>query len=118
MTLALMVLRSNLKLLCRYEELEYEPRVHMINPYEVDNKGNLSPWPLHTDEKHILIDSSQLLTAVTPTEEIKKKYIELVGEEEVNKTPEPVLLSEGDQILEPITFDDGFDEYEPRYIEE
>jgi hypothetical protein len=118
MMLALMVLRSNLTLLARYEELEYEPRVHMIQPYEVDAEGNLSPWPLHTNEKHILIDSSQLLTAVAPNEELQKKYIELVGEEEVNKTPEPVLLSEGDQILEPITFDEGFEEYEPRYIEE
>ena len=116
--LALLVLRQNLSLVSGYEELEYEPRVHMINPHVIDDEGNLSPWPKHTSENHILIDSSQLLTAVSPSDEIRKKYVELVGEEEVNKTPEPVLLSESDQILEPITFGDEFDEYEPRYLEE
>ena len=116
--LALLVLRQNLSLVSKYEELEYEPRVHLIDPHVIDDKGNLSPWPQHTNENHILIDSSQLLTAVSPNDDIKKKYVELVGEEEVNKTPESVLLSESDQILEPISFEDEFDEYEPRYLEE
>ena len=121
MYLTLMVLKQNLYLLSEVEELEYEPKVHLINPYLVSEDGEITKWPLHTEEEHIMIDSTNLLTAVQPTDELRDKYLKKVGktiEQVVDKEPQPVLLSEGDELLEPIKFDDEFSDYEPYYLEE
>ena len=77
--------------------------------------------PLHTEEEHIMIDSINLLTLVQPTDELRDKYLKKVGktiDQVVDKEPESVLLSEGDELLEPIKFDDEFSDYEPYYLEE
>ncbi len=121
MYLTLMVLKQNLYLLSEVEELDYEPKVHLINPYLVSDDGEITKWPLHTEEEHIMIDSTNLLTAVQPTDELRDKYLKKVGktiEQVVDKEPQPVLLSEGDELLEPIKFDDEFSDYEPYYLEE
>jgi hypothetical protein len=57
-----------------------EPDCKLINPYEIDDEGNLSPWPDVTDQKEMMIHSDSILTIVDPKEEIVQKYLELTTE--------------------------------------
>jgi len=54
-----------------------EPDCKLINPYQIDVEGNLTPWPEVTDQKEMMIHSDSILTIVDPTEKIVKKYLEL-----------------------------------------
>lgn len=111
MNLTLLLLKTGTTLVAQTEELEAEPRVHMLCPMEVTGKTKLTltPWPPHTDDEHILIDSSSLLTIATPNDKLVKAYNSKV---DVKPTPSPpVLLQEGETVPEG-------DMYEPMYIEE
>ena len=114
MNLALVILRNGVTLVSEMEELEYEPKVHLVCPYEVGGKTKvtLSRFPQHTEDEHILLRSEELLTVCEPTQAIVDKYLKKVGKtlEELKPEPKPVILTE-DTIL-----DD--EEYEPRYTEE
>lgn len=57
-----------------------EPDCRLINPYEIDDEGNLSPWPDVTDQTEMMIHSDSILTIVDPKEEIVEKYLELTTE--------------------------------------
>jgi hypothetical protein len=57
-----------------------EPDCRLINPYEIDDEGNLSPWPDVTDQTEMMIHSDSILTIVDPKEEIVQKYLELTTE--------------------------------------
>ena len=118
MNLSLLILKSGTKLLSQSEELDYEPRVHLIEPYEVTGKTKvtLSPWPGHTDDKHILLNSADLLTVVTPTKSLADSYLKKVGKtmEDLQPKENKVLLNEQDLIPDPPS-DEG---YEPYYVEE
>jgi hypothetical protein len=54
-----------------------EPDCKLINPYEIDDEGNLTPWPDITDQTEMLIHSDSILTIVDPKGEIIEKYLEL-----------------------------------------
>ena len=116
--LALIHLKTGQVLVSRSEELEYEPKVHLIEPYSISGqkKITLTPWPPYTDDGHILLNSNDLLTVCEPTQEILESYAKKVGADPasfvVNEEEQKVLLTEteGD-----IPSDDG---YEPEYIEE
>ena len=116
--LALFHLKTGQVLVSRSEELEYEPKVHLIEPYSVSGqkKITLTPWPPYTDDGHILLRSDDLLTVCEPTQEILESYAKKVGADpasfSVKEEDQKVLLSEeeGD-----IPSEDG---YEPEYIEE
>ena len=56
-----------------------EPDCRLINPYQIDAEGNLTPWPEVTDEKEMMIHSDSILTIVEPKQEIIDKYIELTS---------------------------------------
>ena len=56
-----------------------EPDCKLINPYQIDVEGNLTPWPEVTDQKEMMIHSDSILTIVDPTEKIVKKYLELTA---------------------------------------
>jgi hypothetical protein len=54
-----------------------EPDCKLINPYEIDDEGNLTPWPDVTDQREMMIHSDSILTIVDPKPEIVEKYLEL-----------------------------------------
>ena len=109
MDVTLIILKTGEKLVSLSNELQYEPKVHLQSPHVLSGKTTLvlSPWPGHTDEKDFLLFSTDLLTACVPSEEVKKAYLKKVGmtEEDLTKTPAPVILNE------------STDEYEPSYEE-
>ena len=116
--LALVHLKTGQVLVSRSEELEYEPKVHLIEPYSVSGqkKITLTPWPPYTDDGHILLNSNDLLTVCEPTPALVESYAKKVGADPasfiVKEEDQKVLLNEdgGD-----IPSEDG---YEPEYIEE
>lgn len=57
-----------------------EPDCKLINPYQIDSEGNLTPWPEVTDQKEMMIHSDSILTIVDPKPEIVKKYLKLTSE--------------------------------------
>ena len=120
MNLLLVLLKSGTTLISLSEELEYEPKCHLIEPYEVTGKTKitLTPWPPHTDEKNILLHSDSLLTVVEPTLTLANQYLKKIGKtmEDLQTKDNRVLLNEDENVpdLPPPPEDD----YEPQYIEE
>ena len=120
MNISLLLLKTGEYIISRVEELEYEPKVHLILPYLVSGKTKptLSVWPLFSEDDHILLHSDNLLTVCTPTPEIRNAYMKKVGitEEQLKASQRPVILNEEDIEQDLIDRDD--DGYEPRYVEE
>jgi len=115
MNVILLLLKSGDYIVSYSEELQYEPKVHLVHPHLISGKTKvvLTPWPSYTDDTHVLLNSSDLLTVVTPTDKITETYKKKVGnEEEYKPKPAPVLLTEDENVPE------TYDEYEPRYVEE
>ena len=117
MDILLVLLKNGVTLISETENLEYEPRVHLINPHTISGKTKVvfTPWPQYSKEDHILLQSENLLTVCEPTDEIVKAYLKKVGktEEDLKTTPRPVILNE--EVQDQIPFDD--EDYEPRYVE-
>ena len=117
-SLALIVLKTGQTLVSQTDELEYEPKVHLTNPYVVSGKTKvtLTSWPEYTNDVHILLRSDDLLTVCEPNEPIVESYAKKVG-----KKPEDFEVKEEDQP-EFLTEDEGEvpegDDYEPRYQED
>ena len=77
MNLAVILLKTGQHLVSQIEELEYEPKVHLFQPYLVSGKTKvtLTRWPDYVVDEHILLKSDNLLTAGEPTVKIKKPII-------------------------------------------
>lgn len=119
MNVILLLLKSGEYVVSYSEELQYEPKVHLVHPHLIGGKTKvtLTPWPSYTDDTHVLLNSGDLLTVVTPTDKIEETYKKKVGnEEEFKPKPAPVLLSEDENV--PDYYNDEDTEYEPRYVEE
>ena len=123
MSLSLIILKgSETILVAQTEQLEYEPKVHLINPHVVSGTTNvvLKPWPSYTDDTHILFNSESLLTVCDPSEKVRAAYMKkcnLKEEDLLPKESEPVMLTEENATtLQQGTYDEG-DDYEPSYIE-
>ena len=56
-----------------------EPDCRIINPYQINSEGELTPWPEVTDQREMMIHSDSILTIVDPKEEIIEKYLELTA---------------------------------------
>jgi len=56
-----------------------EPDCRIVNPYQINAKGELTPWPEVTDQREMMIHSDSILTIVDPKEEIVTKYLELTA---------------------------------------
>ena len=119
MNISLLLLKSGEYIISRVEELEYEPKVHLILPYLVSGstKPTLSAWPKYSEDDHILLNSDILLTVCTPKTEIRNAYMKKVGitEEQLKASQKPVILNEEEVDQDWDHTDDG---YEPRYVEE
>jgi len=86
-------------------------------------KVTLTPWPLYTDEKHILLHSDSLLTVMEPSDRIRDAYLKKIGKtmEDFTPEPQPVLLNEDESVPDGAPVRDTYydeDDYEPRYTEE
>jgi len=56
-----------------------EPDCELINPYEINVDGELSPWPEVAESKRMRIHSDSILTIVDPKADIIAKYNELTS---------------------------------------
>ena len=56
-----------------------DPDWKLVNPYKIDEEGNLISWPNITEQREIKIISDNVLTVVDPTPEIVEKYLELTA---------------------------------------
>ena len=120
MNLLLVMLKTGQTLVSLSEELDYEPKCHLIEPHEITGKTKitLTPWPPHTDETNILLHGDSLLTVIEPTTDIASQYLKKIGKtmEDLQPKDNRVLLNEEENVpdLPPVPED----EYEPQYIEE
>ena len=119
MNLAVALLKSGEYIIAQFEEMEYEPRVHMLRPYTISGtaKLSLSQFPKHTEDEHILIHSDSMLTMVEPTDDLAEAYAKKLGTtlETLKTPPKRAILTE--EQAGPI-IDDEYEEREPRYTED
>jgi len=122
MNLALIVLKSGQTLVSQSDELDYEPKVHLVNPYVVSGKTKitLTRWPEYTDDTHVLLRSDDLLTVCEPTELVIEAYCKKIGKKpedfevaEEEKEEQKMLLTEEEGSIR-----NNDDSYEPHYREE
>jgi len=114
----LLILKNGQVLISESEEMDYEPKVHLIRPYEVSGKTKvtLTPWPSYTSDTDILLRSDDLLTVCEPEKSLLEIYLKKIGktikdyEEKIEE--EKVLLNEQEELP-----NGDFDEYEPMYTE-
>ena len=120
MDLMLLVLKNGDTLISATEQLDMEPRCHLVRPYLIGGKTKvtLSAWPPHAVDQHILLHTDSLLTVCDPSPTVRAMYLKTTGqtEEDFQKKEEPVLLNEDEQMP---TIDDYEDDhgYEPNYQE-
>ena len=105
MQVTLVILKNGDKIVSLSNELPMEPKVHLQSPYLLSGKAKvtLTPWPGHTEEKDFLLFSTDLLTACVPSGDIKTQYLNKIGvkEEDLTKSPQPVILNESSEEYEP-----------------
>jgi len=104
MQLLLLFLKTGQILISLSEQLEMEPRVHLIEPYEVNGKTKLTltQWPPYSNEKDILMSSESLLTVVEPDDVIRDAYLKKIGKtlEDIQPKDDKVLLNEEEEVGE------------------
>ena len=115
MELSIIVLKCGVTLVSLVEQMDYEPAVHMFRPHTFSGKTKitLTPWPEHTSDEHVLINTENLLTICEPSDKIRKVYEGKVknAPKELTKESDPVILNEEENLI------DSEDDYEPRYQE-
>lgn len=121
MNLLLFLLKSNQTLISLSDELDYEPKCHLMQPHEVTGKTKISltPWPPHTEETDILLSSDTLLTVVEPTKKLADAYLKKIGKtyEDLKPKDNKVLLTEDENVPQAAVPPEDEDEYEPYYME-
>jgi len=125
MQLSLFILKNGLEIVSQSDQLDYEPKVHMVNPCTVSGASKLAlkRWPAYAADEHVLLRSEELLTVCEPTEQLTAAYTRKFKlkvedlEEPLTKEPEPVMLNE-EQRQPDIESVPEFDEYEPNYVED
>ena len=79
-------------------------------------KLSLQKWPEYTEDEHVLLDSSNLLTVCEPSPQVRSAYLKKVNLTEEDFKPkeeDKVLLNEDEQLPQ----DTWVDDYEPNYAE-
>ena len=121
MNLLLFLLKSNQTLISLSDELDYEPKCHLMQPHEVTGKTKitLTPWPQHTEDTDILLSSDSLLTVVEPTKKLADAYLKKIGKtyEDLKPKDNKVLLTEDENVPQAAVPPEDEDEYEPYYME-
>jgi len=57
-----------------------DPDCRLINPYLFISEEDMKPWPKATNQKELMVRSSDILTIADPKTEVIEKYLELTGE--------------------------------------
>ena len=112
MQLNLLLLKSGEYIMAQVEQMEYEPAVHLYQPYVVGGKTNITftKWPFWSKDEHVLFNSEELFTIVEPEDRLVTAYLKKVGkklEDFAPKVPEQVMLNEEEDVY-----------VEPEYLEE
>lgn len=78
-----LLLKNNITIISEIIEIGSElgePDCKLINPYLYNGNGAMVRWNSHlTEQREFMIHSDSILTIMEPTEEIVKKYTELVS---------------------------------------
>ena len=123
MSVSIFVLKNGITLISQSDELDYEPKCHLIGPCTISGKAKLTltRWPEHTADSDILLRSEDLLTVCEPTEAALNAYLKKVGKttEDLTAESEAVMLNEEQQQAQipDISSVPDFDDYEPHYQE-
>ena len=83
MTIQLIVLTNNLKLVSQIEEvgaaIPGEPDCKLLEPYVVGEQDTLSPWLVDcTNQNEFMLSSDKILTLVDPKPTLLEKYEKLI----------------------------------------
>jgi len=76
------ILKNGTSLIAEVIEVETEvgePDWRLVNPFEINENGQLNRWPFFTDQRSLMIESDTVLTAVDPSETIANQYKELLS---------------------------------------
>lgn len=118
MNVVLIVLKNGTVIVSESDQLEYEPKVHLTNPYTVSGKTKLvlTTWPEYSDDDHVLLRSEDLMTVCEPQQKVLEAYLKKVGKtlDDLTTESEQVILNEEPEYQDP----DIQDEYEPNYVED
>lgn len=125
MQLSLFILKNGIEVVSLSEQLDYEPKVHMVNPCTISgtSKMTLKRWPVYAKDEHVLLTSDNLLTVCEANDEVAKAYMKKfkLTDEDLTSESEPVMLNEEQEQNLPPTMEgvpDFEDDYEPRYVED
>lgn len=115
MQLNLLLLKNGTYVMAQVEQMEYEPAVHLFQPFEVTGKTKITftKWPQWSKDEHVLFNSEELFTIVEPNDELINAYLKKVGktlEDFAPKEPEKIMLQENETLID--------NDYDPDYIEE
>ena len=53
-----------------------DPDCILKDPYVVDCDGGIDPWPIHSDDREVVVRSSDITTIVNPSKQLLARYIE------------------------------------------
>ena len=55
-----------------------DPDCILRDPYVVDCDGGIDPWPHYSDDREVVVRSSDITTIVNPSKQLLARYIESV----------------------------------------
>ena len=55
-----------------------DPDCILRDPFVVDCDGGIDPWPIHSDDREVVVRSSDITTIVNPSKQLLARYIESV----------------------------------------
>ena len=53
-----------------------DPDCILRDPYVVDCDGGIDPWPIYSDDREVVVRSSDITTIVNPSKQLLARYIE------------------------------------------
>jgi len=53
-----------------------DPDCILKDPFLVDCDGGIDPWPTHSDDREVVVRSSDITTIVNPSKALLARYIE------------------------------------------
>ena len=119
MQVSLFILKNGIEVVSLSDQLEYEPKVHLVNPCTISGttKVTLKRWPVYAKDEHVLLRSDDLLTVCEATDDLFKAYVKKfkIKQEDLTPESEPVMLNEEQQNFPPTMegvpdFDDDYDD--------
>ena len=52
-----------------------DPDCILRDPYVVDCDGGIDPWPIYSDDREVVVRSSDITTIVNPSKQLLARYI-------------------------------------------